>query len=45
MSRGSLTSEAADLDVALLEHVQQSNLDPFGQVRELVHEEEAAVRS
>ena len=34
---------AADLDVPLLEHVQQADLDAFGQVRQLVDGEDAAV--
>ncbi len=34
---------AADLHVALLEHVEQSHLDPLGQVGELVHGEDPAV--
>ncbi len=35
---------AADLDVALLEHVEQRHLDPLGEVGELVDREDAAVR-
>ena len=35
---------AADLDVALLEQVQQRDLDPLGEVRKLVDREDAAVR-
>ncbi len=35
--------EAADLDVALLEDVEQADLDPFGQVRQLVDRDDAAV--
>ena len=34
---------AADLDVALLHHVEQADLDAFGQVRQLVDREDAAV--
>ena len=34
---------AADLDVALLEHVEQRDLDPLGQVGQLVDGEDAAV--
>ena len=34
---------AADLDVALLEHVEQRHLDPLGQVGQLVDAEDAAV--
>ena len=36
--------ETPDLDVALLEDVEQSHLDPFGEVRQLVDREDAAVR-
>ena len=35
--------EAADLDVALLEDVEQADLDPLGEVRQLVDREDAAV--
>ena len=35
--------EAADLHVALLEHVQQADLDALGEVGQLVHGEDAAV--
>ena len=35
--------EAADLDVALLEDVQQAHLDPLGEVRQLVDREDPAV--
>ena len=35
--------EAADLDVALLEDVEQADLDPFGQVRQLVDRDDAPV--
>ena len=35
--------EAADLDVALLEDVEQADLDPLGQVRQLVEREDPAV--
>ena len=34
---------AADLDVALLEHVEQRDLDPLGEVGQLVDGEDAAV--
>ncbi len=34
---------AADLDVALLQHVEQAHLDPLGQVGQLVDGEDAAV--
>ena len=34
---------AADLDVALLQHVEQRDLDPLGQVGQLVQPEDAAV--
>ena len=34
---------AADLDVALLEHVEQADLDPLGEVGQLVDREDAAV--
>src|SRR3954468_18520988 len=34
---------AADLDVALLQHVEQRDLDPFGEVGQLVDAEDAAV--
>ena len=34
---------APDLHVALLEHVEQTHLDPFGEVGELVDREDAAV--
>ncbi len=34
---------AADLDVALLEHVEQRDLDPLGEVGQLVDAEDAAV--
>ena len=34
---------AADLDVALLQHVEQADLDPLGQVGQLVDGEDAAV--
>ena len=37
--------EAADLDVALLEDVEQADLDPLGEVRQLVDREDAAVRA
>jgi hypothetical protein len=36
---------AADLDVALLQHVEQRDLDPLGEVGQLVDPEDAAVRS
>ena len=36
---------AADLDVALLEHVEQTDLDALGEVGELVDREDAAVRA
>ncbi len=36
---------AADLDVALLHHVQQRDLNAFGQVRQLVDGDDAAVRA
>ena len=35
--------EAADLDVALLEDVEQADLDPLGEVGQLVDREDAAV--
>ena len=35
---------AADLDVALLEHVEEADLDALGQVGQLVDGEDAAVR-
>ena len=35
--------EAADLDVALLEHVEQADLDPLGEVGQLVDRDDAAV--
>jgi hypothetical protein len=35
--------EAPDLDVALLEHVEQADLDPLGQVGQLVDGEDAPV--
>ncbi len=41
---GQPDGEAADLDVALLEHVEQAHLDPLGQVGELVDGEDPPVR-
>ena len=35
--------EAADLDVALLEDVEQADLDPLGEVGQLVDRDDAAV--
>ena len=37
--------EAADLDVALLEDVEQADLDPFGEVGQLVDRDDPAVRA
>ena len=37
--------EAADLDVALLEDVEQADLDPLGEVGQLVDREDPAVRA
>ena len=37
--------EAADLDVALLEDVEQADLDPLGEVGQLVDRDDAAVRA
>ena len=37
--------EATDLDVALLEHVQQPDLDPLGEVGQLVDRDDAPVRA
>ena len=36
---------AADLDIALLHDVQEADLDPLGEVRQLVDREDAAVRA
>jgi hypothetical protein len=36
--------EAADLDVAFLEHVEQAHLDALGEVRQLVDRHDASVR-
>lgn len=34
---------ATDLDVALLQHIEQTDLNPLGEIRQLVHGEDAAV--
>ncbi len=41
--QGQAHVEAADLHVAFLEHVEQSDLDALGQVRQFVHGEDATV--
>jgi hypothetical protein len=42
-SSGSRSDVAADLDVALLQHVEQRHLDALGEVGQLVDREDAAV--